>query len=536
MYLLDETQVFLFSSALHNPDRFFQGYCFSGVDYVYGDGGAEKLYRDTGRKIEAGEDGCYVKVERQDRRYFFATDFSGNKKLFYFSDRGFWAVSNSIVALVEHMRQVGRDVVPNFSQISAIGRGAGSAMNQLASYSTMVQGIFLVPLKCGLLIGPDGVSVVPLRNEDLLGENRSSSYAGRLSYFLALWVARFQTILSDESICINSDLTGGLDSRVVFSILHAARLRSNAPVANVRISCGVVLGDTSDLEVATAIGKQFGVVINGPRMKNPCRLSGEASYHSWRQLCLGVYHPIYFPGAGPSSKRISFGGGGGENYRPFYKDDSVEAFVKKRVSRIHPEWLQPQFEAEMKWGLDRMEEVDESVSDPMIRHYRHFRNRLHAGRAPQYAVSFSPLGSRLLESASRLAPEGGLVTGQISYDVIHSIMPELLDVPFDDPSKNPSCQVLSELTKVVLPEAVPAGRVFVDDAETPQPRADGRSQLSLLQDEFRARSKSRLNQNFWGAKFLKNSEAVLDEAVERRRFRHAVDGQPISAVLATGLF
>src|SRR5690606_26476155 len=112
---------FLFSSMSENPDRFFQGYFFHNTDYVFGEGGFAEFRHVRGVDRLAGEDGCYVQVEKEhDGYYRFSTDHHGYKKLFYLWDNGFWIVSNSLYRISAHLRRFGRRVLPNSSQMAGM--------------------------------------------------------------------------------------------------------------------------------------------------------------------------------------------------------------------------------------------------------------------------------------------------------------------------------------------------------------------------------------------------------------------------------
>lgn len=64
---------------------FFEGFAFSGDDYICSEEGLRLFHQGTGRKINPGQDGCYVSVEPSESGWTIGTDHSGFKKLFIYS-------------------------------------------------------------------------------------------------------------------------------------------------------------------------------------------------------------------------------------------------------------------------------------------------------------------------------------------------------------------------------------------------------------------------------------------------------------------
>lgn len=530
MSTLLESQVFLFSSTLDQPDQFFQGYCFKGNDFIFGQGGAEARLAQTGEEIGAGEDGCYISVTRDGDNYVFRTDFSGNKKLFYYWDMGFWAVSNSLPILINHIQSNSIPVAPNYAQLAAAGFGKGSsALNQLTSYQTVANGIKLTPIKMDLVIGKRRIEFRPSYQAENL------DYRSALSRYLHTWIARLRTLLDEPGMSVNCDLTGGMDSRAVFAMLMRARSENPTSPALIRVGSAPTKGLSTDMDIASEISERYDLRINGPRPASPHRFSREESYASWRQLCLGSYFPIYFPGIAPYSHRVSLGGGGGENHRRFYPDASADALTASRAARIKPSWLRSAFVADMASTFRTLERIESPDTDPLVLHYRHFRNRLHSGRTPQYGVQFMPLGSRLLEEAANAAGKVHQDRGQRNYDIIHSTEPDLLSVRFDQPYKSPTDDVIEALTRIDIP-SLRAGRVYHEPPMQPSHNGGTSSQWRYLQAELRDAVKSSFVQDFWPPEFLTDAQKTADGAVAEARLPHPIDGQPISAILTSTMF
>lgn len=528
MYKL-QNQCFLFSSKINNPEYFFQGYCFVGADYIFGLSGAKYFQKERSRQIKGGEDGCYVIAKKENSHYVFSTDFSGNKKLFYYWSTDIWVVSNSIFLIAEHLKENNIVITADYSQLAAIGVHRSDVFNQLYSVNTFIKGVKLLPTNSTLIISSSGYAV-----EKNLEKHPFKSYQEGLSVFIGTWVARLAGLLK-SGIEVQSDLTGGADSRTVFTILReAAELcigRENPPL----FRSGLASNNIKDLEIAQKIGEIYGFNINEKTTPVLNKFSGEESYQSWKNLCLGVYHPIYFPSCAPQPYKVRLGGAGAENHRPFYKDLDPKAWINNNISKITPSWLSYNVGTEMSAELERMINKGTNI-DPLILHYREYRNRMHSGRTPQYVVLFNPLGSKILESVSEVAGSNRLKLGQINYDIMATLLPNIMDIPFDNNLKS-----LNEKRKenlLVLHEwfDVEPGRVYIDFEESNKAEEKTNSAIELLNEDYQKSKNNKFVRDFFGIDFIKKTDIVINETIINKKFSHAVEGQPIAAIIAGSLF
>lgn len=527
---MSENITFMFSKALDNPDKFFQGYCFQGRDYVEGEEGARRYFQATGMEILPGQDGCYVSVIRKGSDFQFSTDYSGNKKIFYFWSPTFWAVSNSFVSLIDHLKCSDIRVHVNPAQLRSIGVGGRSSVfNQLTSYSTSAAGVFLAPALSALSIGPLGVRLASV------GRQLSKNYQDALSDFCRIWVERIRTLAAAE-ISLSSDLTGGADSRAVLSLILAAGRKLGAPQERLGIRSGSVGEDTTDLEIATEICGELDLPLN-IRSGGRRRLSPLESYAAWRELCLGAYHPIYFPRYSMGTGTVSFGGGGAENHRRFYKNTSFQALIERCAARVGGGACSSVFRKDMQTSVELLGELYDGALDPLIVHYRNFRHRFHTGRSPQHAIVFSPLGSSYLERASEVAGQERISAGQVGYDIMFSLSPELLDFRFDREEKELTAHRRGMLTPVDFEVDGVPGKAYVGEAGEQGEILGGRAgrPIDLLWDEVSDVAASQVVEDFWGKAFTEEVVATVEQARDRGRFAHAVDGQNASALLMSGV-
>lgn len=521
-------QHFLFASNIENPKVFFQGYCFVETDYIFGDGGREKFYNHTGSRIKGGEDGCYITVESSDNIYSFSSDFYGYKKLFYYWTPEIWVVSNSIFLICEHLKKSNVFLKANYSQLSTVGIHRSLFFNQVYCVDTIVEGIKLLPVGFKLNISKSKYMIEKLENN-----TKFKSYRDGLSLFISIWTSRLAGLINN-GIDIQSDLTGGLDSRTVFTVLKTATELVKDSVQIPVLRSGAT-EDNKDLEIATIIAGTYGFPINEKSLSITNRFSGEESFFSWKSLCLGVYHPIYFPSYGPQHSLVALAGGGAENHRLFYKYNDTEAFIKANAAKIQPTWFINNFEAEMHTEIRRMSLTGSKV-DLMTRHYREYRNRMHAGRSPQYVSSFNPLASKILDATAEFAGLERLKAGQVSFDIMASLLPSIFDIPFDSPSKALNETRINNLTIIKDWEVKGVGKVFIDTPINNSISQKTASAFEFLNDDFQNSLDKPFVKSFFTKEFINQANNIMIEARDKRRFPHAIDGQSIAAVIAASMF
>ena len=538
--------VFLFSSRLENPSRFFQGYFFHNADYVYGQAGFEAFCQSRGIRRPVREDGCYVLAEKTDGGYLFSADFCGFKKIFYFWDSEFWAVSNSLYRLAEYLSQNGYPVRPNNCQLAAMATegtlypsGRGSFFSQMTSFDTIVRGIQLVPIECTLRIGSTGVRV-----EKAVNQAANETYRGQLERFLDTWLGRLATLMQQDPLQICCDLTGGLDTRATFALLISALRGSGSEIDDhIRLRTG---GDgyqaRRDRRVASDLCNYAGLALNGRLARKPRWLRGKESYVRWRDLCLGVYHPIYFPNTSPSADIVSLGGGGGEIHRHFYSQflgaPSADSFVARRTRDLAVSSARPNFELGLQRAIDSIMVHAPDDLDIMECHYHHFRNRFHSGREPQYAVMYHPLASKLLHGIRAVGKDSRIHKGLLHYDIVHNLQPELLDIPFDKFYKRPGRKVRKHLTSLSLHPTL-SGNRFIDDPRVAQQKRkrkrNGPTSMEHLHENF-VRAQKAFATEFLGKRYVRRAARSMQQAARTGSFSGAIQSKRVAVVVACGMF
>ena len=543
--IMTNNTTYLFSSFIDNPSFFFQGYCFVGKDYVYGLEGASTYVKQSEKALKFGEDGCYILAEKKGENYVFGSDHSGYKKIFYYKDEisGDWVVSNSLNLMVVHLKENSIKVTPNFAQLMALSRSP-TPTQQPTSFNTIVNEIKLLPLNTFLVIGKNTLSVEKHKNFNTSDMN----YDELLIDFIETWSSRLATLFNNNSLIIEQALTGGVDSRSVFSLTQLAKKSLNNQItADHFLNCGLTRGDTRDIDVAKKISTHYDYPLNPKRdnYKGRIKLNSLERYNEWKDVCLGTYAPIYFPSLLVSPLHTSIGGGGGENHRPFYADYLKSHDYKQLISSVCKGITDPIFKMSINHSMlatfAHLASINEISKDELLNaHYKNFRNRFHIGLFPQYRVTFTPLSSKLLDKLAAAGNMDKIRSSQILYDLM-SLVEGLIDFAFDDVKKSPDKHQLKSLIKLSKSFDVELGDCYIDNtindyANSLKSQITVTSPLMCLKQDFDLACESQIVKTLWGEDYIKDAKAVMDIAIKSGKLPYAADGRSISVIVATGLF
>lgn len=519
--MLESTVVY--SSLKPLRERELHGLCFHGANLAIEDGG----YRSYGQTIPPGEDGCYIVAHNNGHEAVIGTDFGGYAKLFLYQSGERWACANSFIELVEFASRQGWPVTIDEPHLAWFFV-PGSMGNQLASFSTSVKEIRLVPSTMEVTVH-DGRVALRRTAAAVSMDNEASDYRGCLEEFLETWTGRMRAILSSD-LNVTSDLTGGRDSRAVLALMLGA---ADAEAIG-RVMFRSSDRQPEDLAVAQEIAAAYGLVLNDRtvlRHRHPSPTHA-APYRVWRRVNLGTYTPVYFPTAGRHPLQLNFGGSGGEGHRAFYREPSLEHMLKARAKRFPSPAMHRAF---MDTALADMEELRvgyEANVDPLILHYRHFRDRMHGGRTPHYQYMSSPLASRLLRQASTACEEEARKDSQVIVDILLSLSPELATMRYDSESKAIQPRHRERFANPSWSAGTAGSVYFIPVQSEPAPRQRTRELHELA--EAVSESIARVRGWFFPSEYLDRAMASAHEAARTGRFPHAVEGSPASHVLLAG--
>lgn len=530
---------FLIDSEEKIPASLFIGYAFVGRDLIIEDEGRERYETKEHRKIEPGCDGSYITLQNFGKTIKIGTDYNGFCKLFIYSFGDYWAISNSFIELLRYVSKIGRPRTISLPHLSNffIPKTLGS---QLASLHTSIDQIKLVPSRVSIEIeyGDVGKKLSFVENSSNQASQQSEGkYRDLLRSYLAEATGRLAGLLNSD-VRLICDITGGRDSRAVLALLRAAGRK----IGNSRLE-GVYFNSrrtaVKDFEIAERVSQAIGVPLGDPggMPLNGNRLDSDQSYELWKSMFLGTYRLVFFPRHHRTSSVLWMGGEGGEAHRAFYSSQTVERLLSTAKRHFRDEGLFDVFRDDVLSDLKSLDFGDERGVDPVVAHYRNFRERFHAGRRSLALNAISPLSSVSLKMTSNSAGKERLDNGQVISDIIANTCPDLLMVPFDDEAKSFGPEHLQECSRIgdYLDDVTTVGSVFKGETKIPQ-RGDFSEKrvLALMQEEFLDLIDPARSLGIFGEDYIEDSKQRLAEAIERGRLASALDGGSIAHIIHAG--
>lgn len=429
----------------------FEGYAFVGPDYVHGRSGQQEFQRVTGHSIPSGHDGCYVTAHWQAEEYVVGVDSRGLGRLFLYQRAGVWVLGSSLYELATHARELGLPITPMPEMLSAFTLN-GSFSSQMTSVDTVFAEIELVPSRVEVVIVDKRLGLRSIARPE------QQDYEAALTDYLELWRTRAATLLRDPRITFSTDLSGGLDSRAVVALLLST---GEFSTGNARHQVVSATSKVDDYRAARGVADTYGFELNGSVARPRLPHSGKRAMHRWRAHCLGTYMPVYLTAAAENPFIVRGHGAGGGNHRVTFVDATIaerlDRYASKRSSQTHRRWARS-VEASLYTLSDH-----HPNAHPMVVHYREFRNRFHFGHAPHYRAMFMPLSSGMLDMITDR--DDSRSHRQFYFDIMESLVPGIIDLPFDEPHKSPTASELEAVTTVRLTSQVVAGRVYAEDSD-----------------------------------------------------------------------
>jgi hypothetical protein len=345
------------------------------------------------------------------------------------------------------------------------------------------------------------------------------------------------TVMQSDLLLI-CELTGGRDSRAVLSLmLAAAEQFGKELMQTVRIYSGI--SGNKDFTIASQIVDEFGLrfMDNSHDSRFGSPMATHESYEKWKSLCLGIYTPVYFPYTRHTPTAVTFGGAGGECHRRFYPELTPEKFLDGRKKFIPSAAHFKKLKEDILQDLASLRRGSEATIHPMVVHYRHFRDRVHGGRSPQYMNMITPLPSAILKRASSMCSQDQINRSQVLADILLNASSELALMPYDSPDKSLDTRHVTERVDAV--EAIRAarkdGRVFAQDPSATELGDFSQAKaLSLLQDDFLRHYEQIRSSGYFPPEYIEDARRSIQNAALCGDFSHPVDGIAVSHVILAG--
>ncbi|MFD1340835.1 hypothetical protein [Litorisediminicola beolgyonensis] len=439
----------------------FDGYAFQGADVILGAEG----FAEVAPRFDLPADGAFVLARPRPDGWEIAADAAGYRHVFWWRNGRDWAVSESFLELVSRLRARGVALRLDPGEMGA-WLGRRQLFEQLTTRATCVAGISVLGRDETLRIGPEGMSV---RQTPRLA---AETYPDGLRAFLETWLGRLAALRAAD-MPMRVHLSGGVDSRAI-AALHLWLDRQLGPHKRCGLFCS---GGGADREVAERVAAETGAALNA--LGNPPRIAigPEAALAAWEARAVGAYAPVrlYPEVQDPDWIELSGHGGGG------YKQPLSPGAVRRQV------WLMTSVHGFYgmgdRWSWKRGFEAQLARLAPepgpaWMRWQRASRARFHGAQALVTRSQVSPFDSLSAEAAGDARRGPQMRARQMHYDIMASLAPDLLDLPFDSAAKAPDAQHRAALTRIDRLE-LHTGRVF-GRLTPPEPGAPGPDPLRLV--------------------------------------------------------
>lgn len=325
--IVDRHFFFIDSSdaSLNEVKTHMYGFCIDG-DKIF-DGKTD----DFEPSLDKVYDGSFLFVQKSDGRITVKQDYIGSYGLFLFRHENYFALSNSFVLLVDKIKNnfpltLNEDYI-NF--ILALGTSS------LSVTETPIMEISMLPRNYTVSIDIEKkqLALIPIKYDEQ-SVPVDSAEGLRL---VDEWVQRWGIIIKrlvDEGKTINMDLTGGMDTRIVFVLL----LMSGADLSRINFICrdhAYVRKERKhisdeDVEIASRIAERYGFSISrkNPPPREGRDLTVEEIVNDFFHIKMGFHENLFSTGDCHSETLYHFGGCG--DLRGTWNEFSPPRFIQSR--------------------------------------------------------------------------------------------------------------------------------------------------------------------------------------------------------------
>lgn len=359
-------------------------------------------------------DGAYVYICREPETITLYQDFMGSYGLYLFRDGDYFALSNSFVRLVDHVKQthqisMNRDYADFFLAADLCSVAYGETMvNEIQVLDRCAEAEIHIPDR-----------QLTIRYRDYL-ENTVELSSREGMELLDKWFHKWAGLmrnLKKQTNNIQTDLSGGFDSRLVFSLLLGSGVNlSDIFVFSIHDKLHT---HAEDYEIASALAEHYGF-----RLNNSTALTPGISYETSSEILnislytkLSFHKQLYHQFHYFAPPRYNFVGNGGECIRDYW-NMSAEEFTNSTVKRCRafPKEVSARMEQSVRNVLGRaFEGIQEKFTgfgrpiapeELTVNLYRETRCRNHFGKSivERYlanSITCAPLLDPLLHRLKR---------------------------------------------------------------------------------------------------------------------------------------
>lgn len=421
---MDKLNLFVIDKKNYKETKdFFMGNCFIDNNLIIGNDGYE-LYKK--QNSFCPEEGRYIYYDGHNIK----TDPFGLNQLFYYNKKKFFAISNSFLVLVKHLKKNKISLSIDDDSVF-ISRYHNSLLGTQPYINTLCKEIKILPTLHYINIHDNSMHIKTINLDVSTGTN----YKESLLNYINLTLSRLLTIKkSNLYFNIQTEISGGLDSRVILSFIHKIyspnefKLIVKDPEFNSNL--------VKDFEISNKIIENFGLdfILDGkdkPVYSTGHNCSKLLSYDHFKMHFMGQCYTLLSGRGIVDPSKLAFTGNAGEIYKheldPTYNynvDLSKVNSLSSNVMRL----------IEREYTNFRNAVGNKSISLDMYV-YLQGRLRFHYGKHNSFNENIIYLFPNidLLKSINYNDKDTNT-----HHDIISILNNDLLEIPFDQDWKNPT--------------------------------------------------------------------------------------------------
>lgn len=330
--------------------------------------------------------GSYIYVEKKDNTISVQQDSNGAFGLCIYTDENFYGISNSVVALIDHMRQRGKKLTLNRDYANMFIADILCNMTLEASMAREIS--FVEPgAEIRIDIATKDYQIIPHR----FLQSKLSLDTEEGIRTLDSWYDKWARILSgvaEGSSHVAMDLNGGFDTRLAFAVTAG----TGKKIGNIRIRSYTDRTHThaEDFRIASDLADAFGIMLNDPDESiRSYEIDKESVVLKNFFSKLSVHKELFFIPRINITKQYRITGDGGESIRTFcdyLKCDNINNECGRicGFSREVQQEIRASVSHIMEHDYDVIHErfpyLAKNTSDDTIALFRATYNRNHFGR------------------------------------------------------------------------------------------------------------------------------------------------------------
>ena len=273
--------------------------------------------------------GEYIFIKRdKDEINIYCDDFS-SFYLYYYTDENFFAISNSFFILLENLERYNK--VLTLDKLT-IDEYIQSGLRTYAIYDTFINEIKIVPMFTNVKIFDNHIYFIKknikLDSVDIFSKEGID--------IIDNWILKYSNIihsLLNTNYHVQIDLSGGFDSRVIFSLIHYSNINWNK--SNIHIfsktggNKGMINHLSNDFDIATQITNVLNLKLDSSNKYgiNFVEYSGNTKYNMMKNCFMCTHKEGYYTLKNYNEPILHFGGINGEIIRGACDDlDKIKSY------------------------------------------------------------------------------------------------------------------------------------------------------------------------------------------------------------------